>query len=106
MSWEDWITIQETNGRKMTSYDVMCELCVSSYSLDKKSRKSNLKDKVHFFVLWWMANRSKMVRYTSYMKIAELLKVDHSTIVHYVGTRKPTILFDENVKCINDFLNS
>lgn len=106
MSWEDWIIRQHSNGFDATTYDVLCELCVSSYNLNKKSRKADLKDKVHYFVIWWNSNKKMMKKYKSQSKIGELLGVDHSTIVHFLRRRKPTILYEENVKCISDFLNS
>jgi hypothetical protein len=106
MSWEEWIVRQESGKSDMTSYDFLCELCVSSYDLSKKSRKADLKDKVHFFILWWNTNKSKMSKYTGQVKIGQLLGVDHTTIVHFLKRRKPTIFYEENVKCINDFLNS
>lgn len=106
MSWEDWIVRQETKGNDMTSYDVLCELCVSSYGLNRRSRKADLKDKVHFFILWWKKNSNVMSKYKTYTSIGALLGTDHTTIIHYLKRRKPTILFEENVKCIDDFLNS
>lgn len=106
MSWEDWIVRQASDENKMSSYDFLCELCVSSYNLDKKSRKADLKDKLHFFIFWWNNNKSKMIKYNTLQKIGKLLDVDHTTVIHHLKRRKPTILFDDNVKCISDFLNS
>lgn len=105
MSWEDWI-IRQTEDKPYTSYDFLCELCVSSYGLNKKSRKADLKDKCHFFIHWWYKNRNNMNTYTTTVKLGQLLNVDHSTILHYAHRRKPTIFFEENTICINDFLNS
>jgi len=106
MSWEDWIIRQASNNVEMTSYDFLCELCVSSYSLDKKSRKADLKDRVQFFILWWNVNKPKMSKYNTLTKMGTLLNADHTTVLHYIKRRKPTIMYEQNVKCINDFLNS
>lgn len=109
MSWDEWIARQESDPEKNLhkgTFDVLLEMCVSSYDLDKKSRKAGLKDKVQYFILWWNKHKSKMKYYKSTVKLASLLKVDHSTIVHYTHRRKPTIFYSENTRCIDDFLNS
>jgi hypothetical protein len=105
MDWEWWI-INSQNEIKYSRYDFLCELAISSYKLDKKSRKSELKDTVQFFLLWWEKNKKKMNRYNTYTSIGILMKIDHSTVLHHLRNRKPTAMYTENTRCINDFLNS
>jgi hypothetical protein len=105
MDWEWWI-INSQNEIKYSRYDFLCELAISSYKLDKKSRKSELKDTVQFFLLWWEKNKKKMNRYNTYTSIGILMKIDHSTVLHHLRKRKPTAMYTENTRCINDFLNS
>jgi hypothetical protein len=106
MSWEDWIMRQSGLSKDKTVYDVLAEMAVSSYELDKRNRKADLKDRCQFFILWWMKNRHKMNIYTSTPTLGILLNSHHSTILHYIHKRKPTIMYEENTRCINDFLNS
>jgi len=105
MDWEWWIMSSNENT-DYSRYDFLCELAVSSYKLNKKSRKADLKDTVQFFILWWKKNKKQMKKYNTLVSIAGLLCVDHTTIIHYIKRRKPTIMYEENTKCINDFLNS
>ena len=109
--WEVWINNHsEIPLLYFTSYDTICELAISSYELDKNSRKHDLKDKVHFFLIWWYANRNKMIKYNVYTRIGLALKIDHSSVMHYCkdgeGKRKKSNNFEENTKCIKDFLES
>jgi len=106
MSWEDWIMRQSGLSVEKTVYDVLSEMAVQSYYLDRKNRKSDLKDRVHCFILWWNKNKPKMKAYNTTISVGRLLNCDHSTVIHYLGKRKPSIMYDENTKCINDFLNS
>jgi hypothetical protein len=106
MGWEDWIMRQNGLSKERTVYDVLSELAVSSYSLTRKSRKADLKDKMQYFILWWNKNKKNMRVYNSTIALGKLLNCDHSTVLHYIHTRKPTIMYEENTKCINDFLNS
>jgi hypothetical protein len=103
--WMHWIAGYEKQEPKST-YDLLAELAVSSYDLDKKSRKADLKDKVQYFVKWWFSEKKKMKKYKSSTAIGKLLKKDHATILHCLHRRKPTIDFDFNTACIKDFLKS
>jgi hypothetical protein len=105
--WESWIERFDVPDYEGTSYDRLLEICVSSYGLNEKSRKSDLKDRVQFLCKWWFRNRKFMKLYISYQQIATLLNLEnHATIHHHLYNRKPTINYDFNTKCINDFLNS
>lgn len=109
MSWDEWIARQESDPEKNLikgTYDILLELCVSSYDLSNRSRKAHFKDQRQFFILWWFKNKKNMKHYNSTVKLGEALKCDHSTIIHYLHRRKPTILYYENTRCISDFLNS
>ena len=111
--WEAWILNNwEKEDRDFTPYDYLCELAVTNYSLDKKDRHVEFKDELHYFLIWWNANRLYMKKYKSKYAIGGLLKKDHSTVIHYIGTedskgnRKPSNNFTENTQCIKDFLKS
>lgn len=112
--WEAWLfnnSVKEQ--RKFTGYDHICELAVSAYKLDTSNRKVEIKDRLHYFLLWWKRNKNYMNKYKSLTAIGGLLKKDHSNVMHYVGKenqkkgiRKKSTEFNENVKCIKDFLES
>lgn len=100
-----WISGYDHKESK-SSYDLLAELAVSSYELDRKSRKAELKDKMQYFIKWWFSEKSKMKKYNTSVKIGELLKKDHATVLHSLKRRKPTIDYDFNTACIRDFLKS
>lgn len=100
-----WIAGYEDQDPKST-YDILAELAVSSYELDKKSRKSELKDQMQYFIKWWFSEKNKMKKYNTSVKIGKLLKKDHATVLHSLKRRKPTIFYDINTACISDFLKS
>lgn len=103
--WIHWIAGYEQQESKST-YDVLAELAVSSYELDRKSRKAELKDKMQYFIKWWFSEKSKMKKYNTSVAIGQLLKKDHATVLHSLHRRKPTIEYDYNTACIRDFLKS
>lgn len=88
----------------LNTYDKLCELAVSSYELQQRNRNSVLKDRCQYFLLWWMKNRKNMKYYVTYTKIGELLGINHATVIHHVSKRKPTAMYNENIKCLKDFL--
>ena len=88
----------------LNSYDKLCELAVSSYSLDSKYRGAELKDRVQYFLLWWLHNKKNMKYYISYSKIGQLLGIGHATVIHHISHRKPTVNYNANILCIKDFL--
>lgn len=104
--WEFWIVKNEPGDQVITSYDLLCELAISSYDLNERRRHAELKDMVQYFILWWNSNKRKTKKYRTLSAIGEALDVDHSTVLHYIRRRKPTINFDKNVECLKDFLNS
>lgn len=106
--WESWINRENerTNFIDVSYFDRLCELAVSSYGLDSKSRKPELKDKLHFFIIWWGKNTSKTKAYKSQSSIANLLKKNHSTISFYMLRRVGSYDFEKNTQCIKDFLES
>tara|TARA_Y100000361_G_scaffold152238_1_gene171236 strand:+ start:1460 stop:1810 length:351 start_codon:yes stop_codon:yes gene_type:complete len=103
VSWDNWL---KANGhvKDITCYDHLLELTVTSYGLDKKNRKQELKDQMQFLILWWYRNKKKFNRYKTTTKVAELLNKDHTTIVHHYTKRKKSWYWDKNVECITDFL--
>jgi hypothetical protein len=103
--WVEWID-RATYEQTMSAYDKLAELSVSSYDLSRKCRKAELKDQCQYFFKWWYANRNKMIKYKTYESIASLVMKNHTTVVHAVHYRKPTLFYDENVSCIRDFLRS
>ena len=105
MSWEEWMIIHNQSPDK-NRMDLLIELAVSSYELDKRSRKAELKDKVQFFIKWWYERRGFMLKYKTLESVAKLMSVDHATVLHHIKRRKPTAMYEENSRCLNDFLNS
>ena len=103
--WVEWID-RATYEHTMSAYDKLAELAASSYELSRKSRKAELKDQCQYFFKWWYANRNKMIKYKTYESISELLMKHHTTVVHAIHYRKPTLFYDENVGCLRDFLRS
>ncbi len=108
--WEFWI-FQHFAGvepnKSITTYDLLCELAVSSYNLKAKTRAQDDKDRVHYLLMWWMKRKVAMKKYRTTQQIAGLLNQHYSTVLYYVnGHRKKSSRFDENVKCIKDFLKS
>jgi hypothetical protein len=103
--WEAWIE-NNTTIIKYTSYDKIAEMAIYSYSLSERSRKEELIDKKHCFIIWWGENRNKFKRYSSLQKISKALNIHHATTLHHLNTRKKSLRFNENVSCLLDFLTS
>jgi hypothetical protein len=98
--------LQQSQDKRLSAYDKLCELAVSQYDLDKRNRKMDFKDMCQYFYQWWFRNKDKMFYYNSYTRIGELCKNDHATVIHHVRNRKPSANFEENTACIKDFLES
>lgn len=105
MSWEDWIVGNGWDEHK-TIFDTLMESAVSSYELDSCTRRQDHIDRRDYLLKWWNKHREHFRTYTTFMKVAELLNMDHSSVSHYINHRKKSRLFMENTKCINDYLNS
>lgn len=103
--WEYWIE-NNTISIKYTPYDKIAEMAVYSYGLSNRSRKQDLIDKKHYFVIWWGLNREKFKTYNSLQKIATLLNIHHATVMHYLYSRKKSSKFNDNTSCLLDFLTS
>jgi hypothetical protein len=104
MSWNDWIK-KNTTDRDI-NYDRLLELTISSYSLDKKTKKMGQKDRVHFLVLWWHKHKNKFKKYNTTIKIGIALEIHHATVIHYYKNRKISRIYEEETKCIKDFIES
>jgi len=105
--WENWILNNELKPDSSAAlFDKLCDLVVTNYNLDSDSRKSDLKDRVHFFVEWWLENKEKSKRYRSKRSIDRLLKKKHGSVYNYLEKRTKTLNYEENTKCIKDFLES
>lgn len=104
-SWEVWIE-KNTIDSEDTPYDKVAEIAVYSYNLALRSRKEDMIDKRHCFLIWWSLNRDMFQKYSTLKKISSLLKIHHSTTLHYINTRKKTSSFKENVSCLLDTLTS
>jgi hypothetical protein len=102
MSWDNWIK----NNTVDKNYDRLLELAVSSYNLDERTRKMDQKDRVQFIIKWWLKNKKKFKKYTNTEKIAGLLKIKHSTVVHHYTYRKKSRIYEEETRCIKDFIES
>lgn len=104
MSWNDWIKQNTTD--KDIDYDRLLELVVSSYQLDKTTRKMGQKDRVQFTILWWDKNKNKFKKYDTTIKLGVLLDIDHSTVVYHYKKRKKSRIYEEETQCIKDFIES
>tara|TARA_R110002051_G_scaffold190863_1_gene259731 strand:- start:4 stop:351 length:348 start_codon:yes stop_codon:yes gene_type:complete len=107
--WESWIDREniKTNFVDTSSFDRLCELAVSTYGLDSTNRKQDLKDRMHFFIIWWNNNLDKMRIYRNYSALGMLLKKrDHSIVSYYLTRRVKSLNFEYNTLDIKDFLES
>jgi hypothetical protein len=103
--WEAWID-NNTSNKSNTAYDKLAEIAVYSYNLRLKSRKEQIIDKRHCFVVWWSENKEMFNKYNTLQKVSKLLKIHHATTLHYLNTRKKSLRFKENVSCLLDTLTS
>jgi hypothetical protein len=103
--WEAWILL---SGNALTNgpLDKIAELAVSSYNLKTKDRFEECMDRKHCFIMWWDKNRSRFIKYSTVTSLAKLLDMNHSTIIHHMRKRKKSFRFNDNVKCLVDFLTS
>jgi hypothetical protein len=105
MSWEDWL-INNGHSNDMSMLDKLLELAVNSYDVGTKSRKMDIIDRKHFLVLWWEEHKDYFTKYHTLTSLGILINIDHATVIHYKKRRKKSRLFNDNTKCIRDFLNS
>jgi hypothetical protein len=113
--WEAWL-IRSIKNENLTesNYDKLCELAVSSYDLDSRSRKMDHQDLVTYMCIWWNSNKRFMKKYTSLASIGFILgERDHASVYHHIRAfserkpgRKVSYKYDENIKSIKDFLES
>lgn len=107
--WEVWIVNNhsDVSDSEFNQYDMLLELAVDSYDLKSKSRKMDLRDRVTFVIRWWRKNKEIMRKYNSLQSVADLLNMkSHASVDHHIKKRKVTANYEENVKCIKDFLES
>jgi hypothetical protein len=104
MSWSNWIKNNTTD--KDIDYDKLIELVVSSYNLDKKTRKMAQKDRVQFILIWWEKNKKKFKKYTTTCRVGALLNINHATVVYHYTSRKKSRVYEEETQCIKDFIES
>lgn len=104
--WAYWIKEKEEESKYSKIYDRIAELAVSSYELTSKERYEYRIDEKHCFVIWWYDNKNRFKKYHTITALSKLLKINHSTLIHYMNHRKKSFRYDENTRCLNDFLNS
>lgn len=92
-------------------YDYVVEKIVLRYNLSKKNRVQELKDKVHFLLLFWKKNKKMFKKYRTQSAIGKLLEIDHASVIHYAGTdlkfegrRKKSNFFNENNKELASYI--
>jgi hypothetical protein len=103
---------KSVNSNKGKDYDFVIEKTIRKFNLDYKSRKSYLKDQVHYLLMWWKQNASRTKKFKTLRSIGEALNSDHSNIIHYVGkinedgygTRIKSTNFVNNVMDISEFI--
>ena len=89
---------------KDSDYDITAELTVAQFDLDLRNRTADFIDKKQCFAKWWFDNKNQFVRYNSYTRLAQLLKIHHATVIHLVRHRKATLNYKHNTKSIKEFL--
>lgn len=104
MSWHHWI--EEHHPQSDINYDYLLELAINSYSLMKKSRKMGHIDRVHYIVMWWYKHKNKFKKYNTTIKLGIALEIHHATVIHYYKRRKISRIYEEETKCIKDFIES
>ena len=91
---------------KASDYDITAEIAVSFHDLDLRNRSMDRMDKKQAFVKWWARNKKQFRKYNTYCKIADLLKVHYSSIIHMERHRKPSHSYKKNTVDIIEFLKS
>lgn len=104
MSWDSWI--RNNSKEKDIYYDKILEMVIDSYDLRKRTRKMAHKDKMQYVIIWWHRHKTKFIKYDTVVKVAKLFQVDHATIIHHYTRRKPSRLYEQEIKCIKDFIES
>ena len=99
-SWE------ENHPEADINYDYLLELAIISYSLMKKTRKMGHIDRVHYIVIWWHKHKNKFKKYNTTIKLGIELEIHHSTVIYYYKRRKKSRIYEEETKCIKDFIES
>ena len=79
---EHYKSVNKNQGK---DYDFVIEKTIRKFNLDYKSRKQYLKDQVHYLLMWWKKNSFRTKKYKTLEKIGEILNIDHSNVIHYIG---------------------
>lgn len=89
-----------------STYDKLFELAVSSYKLDKRTRKVDVINMKTFICRWWFKNKKKFNYINSSVKVAQKLKMDgHASILHLINHRKDPSSYKNDIEDIKDFLD-
>ena len=88
-----------------TEFDYIAEATVYCFDLEKKNRRMKVMDMKHCLINWWSENNKKFSTYKTMTDISKLLCVHHSSINHLQKHRKKSLLYKENTKEINLFIN-
>jgi hypothetical protein len=104
-------SLKSVNRNVGNDYDYVAERVVARFDLSKKLRVPELKDKVHFLLLFWKKNKRKFKKYKTKSAIGRLLELDHASVIHYAGTdlkfegrRKKSNFFNENNKELASYI--
>lgn len=104
--WEAWILLSGNSLNNHYTLDKIAELAVSSYDLATKDRSEEYMDRKHCFIMWWDQNKGKFKKYNTTTKLANLLGMKHCSVVHHKLHRKQSFRFEQNTRCLRDFLTS
>jgi|GEM_PF-6693114 len=89
------------------NYDDLFRLAVEKYDLSKRTRRSLVVDQRQFLLQWWDKNIREFKEIKTLDNAADELGYSgigkHSTIIHLIDKRTPTIDYEENTKqlCID-----
>jgi hypothetical protein len=104
MSWHHWI--EEHHPELEIDYDYLLELAITNYNLAKKTRKMGHIDRTHYIIMWWHKHKHRFLKYNTTIKLGMALDIHHATVIHYYKRRKISRIYEEETKCIKDFIES
>lgn len=104
MSWHHWI--EEHHPELEIDYDYLLELAIANYNLAKKTRRMGHIDRIHYIIMWWHKHKHRFLKYNTTIRLGIALDINHATVIHYYKRRKKSRIYEEETKCIKDFIES
>jgi hypothetical protein len=109
--WESFIQRQYNLHLNETALDKLIDLCISTYNLDKKSRKPDIVARRTYLIKWHhrilSGNKKAFLKYRTQYSLGSVLFGERSTAsFHLKKDVSKDRLFNKYTECIKDFLNS